>query len=348
MLKRALIPCALLLSVLAACSSGSDDSAAKVHEVSKVQKLDNDRTLSVSPDGKWLAALNDDHELCISTVGGGATHCEDKVRPDETFLTWAPDSSKVAFTESYFRNMLEPDIWTIDTAGKVQDLTDDHATKIPFGQIPSGTHVDVFPSWNDDSSQITFVRLHQPGKGTDEVLSVPAEGGDTKTVGSIKVDAPLNGFAASPDGDTIAWSESPSLPAKVYLADSSGDDARRVTDSGKADNSLLRFSADSDYLLMNNLAGGYNQTFDAHVVSVDDAESASLGRNSTGAVWSSSGHSLLFLRDSGLMLLPDPDGKARAVSGGKDYLAGYGFPVWSDVNSVVYFQRGTAMLLTLG
>ncbi|HVX46023.1 MAG TPA: hypothetical protein VHC49_19190 [Mycobacteriales bacterium] len=351
MLKRAVVPCAVLLSVLAACSGGSDDSAGRVQKVSQTKKLASIHTLNVSPDGKWLVSVNDgDHDLCITAVAGGEKHCEDTVRADENSLTWAPDSSKIAFTEPFFREFREPDIWTMDTSGKTRDLTDDQVTKISFGKIPSGTDVDVFPSWNDDSSKVTFLRLRQIGEGTDEVRTVPADGGDSEQVGTIKLGSALNAFTASPDGKKVAWSESPDLPAKVYVADTSGSDKHRISDSGKLDSGLLRFSADSDYLVLNNLAAAdFSRAKKAavHVVKVDDGSSTSLGDGSLGAGWSASGHSLVFIQNSQLKVLPAPDEKARTLSGGKDLLAGYGNPVWSKENSVVYFQHGAAMLLTL-
>jgi Tol biopolymer transport system component len=104
----------------------------------------------ISPDGRRVIG-KDGARLCAFDVDGSHEVCTDaKVGGDLGNAEWSPDSSHVAFTDDYFREFLEPDVWVIDAAtGKTTDLTDDGVTGGGFQPNSQGQY-DLYPRWSPD------------------------------------------------------------------------------------------------------------------------------------------------------------------------------------------------------
>ncbi|MBZ0309538.1 MAG: hypothetical protein K8I82_25975, partial [Anaerolineae bacterium] len=73
----------------------------------------------LSPDGSMLAWGARGDGLCVFVFAESATTCtlwpEDYDRT-ATDLVWSADSQLLAFTESFFLNFREPDLWTFEVA----------------------------------------------------------------------------------------------------------------------------------------------------------------------------------------------------------------------------------------
>jgi len=137
----------------------------------------NDLSLSISPDGEWLAGVNQDGALCIYTAD--SLHEErctllDTCQADPRSVAWAPDSRRVAVAENmgvYF----ESDLWVLELeTGKLVNLTDDGVSACERQGDAGPTPIDFSPTWSPDGKALAFFRLQGDEKG---LYRMPAGGG---------------------------------------------------------------------------------------------------------------------------------------------------------------------------
>ncbi len=149
------------------------------------------RILSLSPDGRWLAAYDaSGGRLCIyvaaSLARGRCAGLPDG--PIETrSVAWSPNSARLVLTEDLFLRGHESDIWVFDRAsGTLTDVTDDGVSGDVFlGHLrPKGgeAQLDVSPAWSPDGRTIVFARTPYTCGGTPpcadtSLYTVPARGG---------------------------------------------------------------------------------------------------------------------------------------------------------------------------
>jgi Tol biopolymer transport system component len=238
----------VLMSVLlAACGGGTvvspaPPSASKAAVDLKVMaqrdlKIDNTRILSLSPDGKWLAAIRD-RSACIIAVDTLADKvcAEMTTGPlDSRSFVWSPDSQRLAFTEDLLRYMYESDIWMLSVDnGQLTDLTPDGI----FGSVlklpqDSATTLDSMPGWSPDSQTLIFSRSDR-ANGSTTLYRISVKGGSPEKILDIAGSGPIAvwyGPRWLGNGKIVYTINHPkqSEPTNgIWLADSNGQNAKQL------------------------------------------------------------------------------------------------------------------------
>ena len=159
----------------AAAAPTADEGAVRVADIAPIDG-EGRRLIRLSPDGRWLAALEpgDGGELCLLPVGEGLgavviRRCVSLATLDagldEESLAWSPDSTRLVFAEKAFRAQRDGDLWLLTVDGEEpRNLTDDgFAGPWPISQLDqdatlAAVHVDVAPTWPPAGREIAFSR----------------------------------------------------------------------------------------------------------------------------------------------------------------------------------------------
>lgn len=139
--------------------------------------------MAISPDGKWVAGPGPDRDFCIWDVATLKPQCASDRKPMPVQLetvTWAPDSSAVAFSLDAARLLVDSDIYVMDIDGTLHDLTDDGDNdEVSLAQDAAEVPVDMYPAWSPDSSQLAFARTTWGGDERSTALyTIGREGGE--------------------------------------------------------------------------------------------------------------------------------------------------------------------------
>ena len=239
----------LLTSTLVAC--GGEDGAAqplppsasqpaadlKVADQGKIQ-LGGGRMLSLSPDGAWLAVMEGD-ALCVYAAGTLAqqTCANLEGRPlDRRTVAWAPDSSRLAFTEDVLRLMMDGDLWTLEVeGGELKNLSDDGVDG-RFMQ-EDDVSLDMVPTWSRDGQTLVFARGIRVGgewQGT-ALYRISAGGGKAEELLSVTDELPAAiwyGMGWSHDGKkiiyTVGKTQADDPDNGIWIADQEGKNPSKL------------------------------------------------------------------------------------------------------------------------
>ncbi len=238
----------LMITLLAGCGSGGAVSIPAPPSASKAAtelnvsaqrdlKIDNTQIISLSPDGKWLAALRD-RSACIIAVDTLADKvcAEMTTGPlDSRSFVWSPDSQRLAFTEDLLRYMYESDIWMLSVDnGQLTDLTPDGI----FGSVlklpqDSATTLDSMPGWSPDSQTLIFSRSDR-ANGSTTLYRISVKGGSPEKILDIAGSGPIAvwyGPRWLGNGKIVYTINHPkqSEPTNgIWLADSNGQNAKQL------------------------------------------------------------------------------------------------------------------------
>lgn len=183
-------------------------------------ELPEGRAISMSPDGRYLAATVPPQEsLCIYEVATMAeVSCADLAVLNTGLrvgdVVWSPDSTRLAFSEQTFVTLKDGDLWVMDAqSGELTNLTDDGYTGPTLSlQSDDGEpyFIDVAPAWTPDSQFITFSRTISDGVGLERnvIAQLPADGGEVATLADISTAPGAWYFRGqwSPDGEALFFS----------------------------------------------------------------------------------------------------------------------------------------------
>jgi len=105
------------------------------------------------------------------------------------------------------------------------------------------------PTFSPDGKRVAFLSNMT---GVPQVFIVPADGGWPEQVTAF--DDPVGALAWSPDGDSIAVSVSPGggLNSQIYVMRPDGTSLRRLTEGGKENNWLGKWTPDSNALTISS------------------------------------------------------------------------------------------------
>lgn len=180
----------------------------------------------ISPDGRWLAGTSQNLPFCIwdlehlAPVSPPAAIGKALRAVDPASIAWAPDSSAVACSINAAQFMVDSDIYVMDTAGTVTDLTDDHQNGgLKFGKGQQPIDVDTYPAWSPDGSTLAFVRTHWADNDADRrtaIATIPRAGG-TVTEWFVVSPANAEGFEVN---SSMFWLPDQSLLFTINHGDS--------------------------------------------------------------------------------------------------------------------------------
>ena len=224
-------------------------------------KLDATRVVSLSPDGKWLAAIGDKTVCLIAVERLADKRCAELTTgsPDERTFVWSPDSTRLALTENLFRFMQESDIWTLTVDnGQLTDLTPDNvASSVVKLPKSSPALLDATPGWSPDSQTVIFSRTDRDHAST-ALYRVPAAGGAADKI----LDAPGQDSFAVWYGPrwlsngkivyNVAHPRATDPSNGVWLADGDGRNAKQLLspDAQRGVPQLIKLSSKGDRALI--------------------------------------------------------------------------------------------------
>jgi Tol biopolymer transport system component len=317
---------------------------------------------SLSPTGgRVLGTVNG--TPCVFDVDGAHEVCSDhKVSMDVEDAVWSPDGTRVVFADSFFRLEHEPDIHVLDaTTGKTTDLTDDGVAKLALDGSNPRAQIDLFPSWSADGKSIRFARQRGDGSTTIAIDSIPADGGTVTQLATIAGKlTELVGLAVSPDGKTIAWSQSDSfVDSTVHVRQVAGGDDHALSAAPVADDqSLLSFSPDGKKLLVDSRAtyGAIECCSKSHA-RVYPSDGSGPGRPVAAGVaalyptWAPQGQAMAFTTPgphSTVQLVSKPGGTPQVIKSGGVYAAANAARLQWTSSGLLVYANGQATIYKLG
>lgn len=302
-------------SEIALGAGGPDVAELRVTGTERVEVAGPSR---LSPDGTRLLRLV--ARPCVVEVDGSGEQCvdRDEVSGDLNNATWSPDGTKLAFTDDFWRRVLEPDVWVFDvTSGELRNLTDDGVDEYRLSGSNEDADLDLLPSWSADGETIRFARGKAKAESM-ELMTVPADGGEVSVVREIGC-GPMELVGLAWSATKVAWTCGVEEP-DVSLADQSGGDADVVLPGEKGqDRMLLSFSPDGQWLLADSATpyglqsspeGGH-----ARVVPADGGDPVPVADGAVGfPAWSPGGHALVYVDLPGeLNVVAEPGGEPKQL-----------------------------------
>jgi hypothetical protein len=267
----------------------------------------------LSPDGTHVLRL--DPDLCVTALDGSGERCVDgAVHPDPLRAQWSPDGTEIAFTDDFWQQLREPDVWVFDVrTGALRDLTDDGVDVLRPGERDPAATIDLLPSWSPDGEFVRFARGYAGGD-TMSLMSIGLEGGEVAAAREI--------HCATSDLMALAWSENRVAwtcgvtDAEVRAAEISRVREWTVLPAGHGapgeDRMLLSFSPDGESLLVDSqtpyaahdVTGGR-----AVVVPADGGRAHPVARGQVGyPAWVPGADAIAYVELPGsLKIVPNPD-----------------------------------------
>ena len=197
--------------------------------------------VTLSPDGRWVAGSGPEQEFCVWEVATLDAVCEGQdlaIRPES--ITWAPDSSAVAFALEAAKFFIDSDIYVFEVeAEELRNLTDDGIEEVDLlgdDESSEPLRIDDVPAWSPDSQSLVFARSRWVSDGLrgTTVVRIDRAGGETETLFSVDLNLPFAVYFP------MQWLEGDRLLYTVLLPDS--DDERNglyITDLDGANDRLL-------------------------------------------------------------------------------------------------------------
>lgn len=218
MLRKMLVPLALLMSIAAVRAqaapdwrlAGVDDLLPALSEIAPVNS-----SLALSPDGTRLVWAAPD-ALCLYQIDTQEGECQPlpetfaDVFRDYNPLRWSPDGAYIAFTEDPFVTINESDVWVYKLAsGAFTNLTNDGVEGSWLRSDDAPVALDYSVTWNPANGDLYFFRSEQFADGWTIDLYRTYPGDDEpEQIASYTIGFPTLSVyfppAISPDGKTMA------------------------------------------------------------------------------------------------------------------------------------------------
>jgi len=353
---------ALAAGSLAACShstggTGTPASPAVASlTASAPEPVGAGRAQSLSPNGQKVV-VHGGAGLCVANVDGSGQRCipaASAIHPSD-WVVWSPDSAFIAFTNDFFQQFQEPDVWIMDTSsGVISDLTEDNADKVG----DPGAVTDLFPQFSADGKTIFFARQSAAAPNRIDFMARSVDTGDLTTIasesGSIRR---LAGAAFTASVVASVTYDADYRHGSVSLIKRGGA-ATPVAGLSSLDNSLVSFSADGDYLLVDSALpyAQYVKVVDnAAVVRVSDTAVTPVARDVSAVMWptwSLTGDSIVFVSGQAgaeqLRVAAAPGGSSRSVLDKPQLGAGGNRLSWSHTGAVLLYINGDPNVVQLG
>jgi dipeptidyl aminopeptidase/acylaminoacyl peptidase len=218
-----------------------------------------EKEVAWSPDSKQIAFLSDgstpgQQQLYIAPVIGGSPRKLTRVRGFLAAPGWSPDGKTIAllFTENAERAagplvaekaqtgvikeaVTEQRLMLVDAGtGKLQQISPADMYVYEYGWSPDGKH---------------FVTTAAHGNGDNnwyiaQLYTIPAAGGEMKSIYKPPIDSQIAIPAWSPDGKSVAFisgimSDEPAVGGDIFIVPGEGGEAKNITPAMKASASWL-------------------------------------------------------------------------------------------------------------
>ena len=237
-------------------------------------------------DSKQIAFLSDgssngQQQLYIANATGGSPR---KLTGVTGFLAspgWSPDGKTIAmlFTENAER-AAGPLVAEKAQTGVIKEAVTEQRLSlvdVATGKLRQISPADMYVyeyDWSPDSKSFVTTAAHGNGDNNwyiAQIYTVPAAGGEMKSIYTPPVDSQIAIPAWSPDGRSVAFisgimSDEPAVGGDIFVIASEGGEARNVTPGMKASASWLTWMTDGTRILFGEDVDG-----ESGIASVDVA-----------------------------------------------------------------------------
>lgn len=222
-----------------------------------------------SPNSKQIAFLSDgstpdQQQLYVANVAGGAPR---KLTSVHGFLAspgWSPDGKTIAllFTENAERAAgplvaEKPQTGVIKEAVTEQRLT---LVDVATGKLRHISPADMYVyeyDWSPDGKRFVTTAAHGNGDNNwyiAQIYTIPAAGGEMKSIYKPPIDSQIAIPAWSPDGKSVAFisgimSDEPAVGGDIFIVSAEGGEAKNITSGMKASASWLTWLPGSAKIL---------------------------------------------------------------------------------------------------
>ena len=245
----------------------SEIATSKPHRTTAGGHAEN--AIAWSPDSKQIAFLSDgstpgQQQLYIANVAGGTPR---KLTGVKGFLAspgWAPDGKTIAllFTENAERAAgplvaEKPQTGVIKEAVTEQRLT---LIDVATGKLRQISPADMYVyeyDWSPDGKRFVTTAAHGNGDNNwyiAQIYTIPAAGGEMKSIYKPPIDSQIAIPAWSPDGKSVAFisgimSDEPAVGGDIFIVPAEGGEAKNITPGMKASASWLTWLPGSAKIL---------------------------------------------------------------------------------------------------
>ncbi|HNY12619.1 MAG TPA: hypothetical protein PKK26_13600, partial [Candidatus Wallbacteria bacterium] len=213
----------------------------------------NEFYASISSDGQKVVFTSDrsaSSEIYISDSGGAfmkrLTYTRDIPLPSGGYLypVFSRDATKIAFIKSY--GNLRCDVCSMNSDGS------------GLQKIYSGYVAEAPVSFTSDGSRIAFSVIDDDG--TVDIFTAPANGGAPLKITAGTIGQMNYSPCFSPDGTKMVFVSDRDGNHDIYIADSAGNGAVRLTNNAFEDHSPC-FSPDGSLVIYSCNNGAYNNLY---------------------------------------------------------------------------------------
>jgi dipeptidyl aminopeptidase/acylaminoacyl peptidase len=228
-----------------------------------------------SPDSKQIAFLSDvtkpgQPQLYIVNAAGGSPRKLTSVKGFLASPGWSPDGKTLAFlfTENAER-AAGPLVAEKAQTGVIKEAVTEQRLALvdaAGGKLRQISPADMYVyeyDWSPDGKNFVTTAAH--GNGDDnwyvaQIYTIPAAGGEMKSIYTPPVDSQIAVPAWSPDGKSVAFisgimSDEPAVGGDIFIVPAEGGTAKNITPGMKASASWLTWTNDGKILFGEDVDG---------------------------------------------------------------------------------------------